>query len=53
MNENLTEQARRYNRELRDALQAIFSELNKGQTQKIFKNPTIAKLVEQYKVSHK
>lgn len=53
MNENLIGQARRYNRELRDALQEIFNELNKGQTQKILKNETIAKLVERYKVEHK
>ena len=53
MPNELTEMARAYNRELKQALQEIFTELNKGQTQKILKNPTIAKLVERYGVSHK
>ena len=50
---NLEELARQYNRELRDGLQVIFDELNKGQTQKILKNATVAKLVEKYRITHK
>ena len=53
MPNELAEMARQYNAELKQALQAIFTELNKGQTNKILKNPTIAKLVERYGVEHK
>ena len=49
----LEDMARQYNRELRDGLQVIFDELNKGQTQKILKNETVAKLVEKYHITHK
>ena len=50
---NLEELARQYNRELRDGLQTIFDELNKGQTQKVLKNEMVAKLVEKYHIEHK
>ena len=53
MPNELTEMARQYNRELKQALQEIFSELNKGQTKKLLNNETIAKLVEKYGVEHK
>lgn len=52
MNE-LTEKVLHYNRELRDCLQAIFDELNKGQTKKVLGNEMVAKLVEKYKITHK
>lgn len=42
-----------YNRELKDCLQAIFDELNQGQTKKVMKNEMISKLVEKYKITHK
>lgn len=50
---NLEEMARKYNRDLRDGLQEIFNELNKGQTQKVLKNEFVAMLVEKYKIQHK
>ena len=53
MQNDLTELARRYNNELKQALQAVFDELNKGQSKKLLQNPTIAKLVDKYKVEHK
>lgn len=53
MPNKLTELAVAYNRELKQALQEIFNELNKGQTNKLLKNETISKLVERYKVEHK
>ena len=49
----LEELARQYNRELRDGLQTIFDELNKGQTQKVLKNEMVARLVEKYHIEHK
>ena len=47
------EKARQYNRELKDGLQEIFNELNKGQTQKVLKNEMVARLVEKYRIEHK
>ena len=52
MNE-LTEKVLHYNRELRDCLQAIFNELNQGQTKKVMKNEMISRLVEKFKITHK
>lgn len=49
----LTEQAKQYNKRLKDALTLIFSELNKGQTQKLLKNKEIKQLVEFYEIDHK
>lgn len=53
MSETLADKARQYNNELKQALQAVFDELNKGQSKKLLQNPTIAKLVERYGVEHK
>lgn len=44
----LVEKAMVYNRELRDALQLIYDELNQGQRKKIMRNPTIKALYERY-----
>lgn len=44
----LVEKAVAYNRELRDALQLIYDELNQGQRKKIMRNPTIKALYERY-----
>lgn len=44
----LVEKAMAYNRELRDALQLIYDELNQGQRKKIMRNPTIKALYERY-----
>lgn len=50
---DMVEKAKQYNRELKDALTLIFSELNKGQTQKLLKNNAIKALVEKYNIDHK
>lgn len=44
----LHERAIKYNRELRDALQLIYDELNQGQRKKIMRNATIKALYERY-----
>lgn len=49
----LEDMARQYNRELRDGLQTIFDELNKGQTKQVLKNEMVARLVEKYHIEHK
>ena len=49
----LEDMVRQHNRELRDGLQTIFDELNKGQTQKVLKNEMVARLVEKYHIEHK
>ena len=49
----LEEKARQYNRELKDGLQTIFDELNKGQTMQVLKNAMVARLVEKYHITHK
>ena len=53
MSENLADKARQYNTELKQALQEIFSELNKGQTKKLLQNENVARLVEKYHIEHK
>lgn len=45
---NLIEKAKAYNRELKEALQLIYNELNQGQRKKIMRNPTIKALFERY-----
>lgn len=44
----LVEKAKAYNRELRDALQLIYDELNQGQRKKIMRNATIKALYVRY-----
>ena len=44
----LIEKAKAYNRELKEALQLIYDELNQGQRKKIMRNPTIKALYERY-----
>lgn len=44
----LVEKAKAYNRELEEALQLIYDELNQGQRKKIMRNPTIKALYERY-----
>lgn len=44
----LVEKAKAYNRELKEALQLIYDELNQGQRKKIMRNPTIKALYERY-----
>ena len=49
----LEDLARQYRKMVKDSLQLIFDELNKGQTQKLLKNEEIRKLVEQFDIEHK
>ncbi len=44
----LVEKAIAYNRELKEALQLIYDELNQGQRKKIMRNATIKALYERY-----
>lgn len=39
-----------YNTEVKDALQAVYSDLNQGQRKKLLKNPTIRSMFERYGV---
>ena len=39
-----------YNTEVKDALQAIYSDLNQGQRKKLLRNPTIRSMFERYGV---
>ena len=44
----LVEKAKAYNRELKEALQLIYNELNRGQRKKLLRNPAIKALYERY-----
>lgn len=44
----LVEKAKAYNRELKEALQLIYNELNQGQRKKLLRNPAIKALYERY-----
>lgn len=39
-----------YNTEVKDALQAVYSDLNQGQRKKLLRNPTIRSMFERYGV---
>lgn len=39
-----------YNKEVKDALQAVYSDLNQGQRKKLLRNPTIRSMFERYGV---
>lgn len=39
-----------YNTEVKNALQAVYSDLNQGQRKKLLRNPTIRALFERYGV---
>lgn len=39
-----------YNTEIKNALQAVYYELNQGQRKKLLRNPVIAKMFERYGV---
>ena len=39
-----------YNKEVKDALQAVYSDLNQGQRKKLLRNPTIRSMLERYGV---
>lgn len=44
----LVDKAKAYNRELKEALQLIYDELNPGQRKKLMRNPAIKALYERY-----
>lgn len=46
----LRERVIAYNTEVKDALQAVYSDLNQGQRKKLLKNPTIRSMFERYGV---
>ena len=46
----LKEKVIAYNTEIKDALQAVYAELNQGQRKKLLRNPVIAKMFERYGV---
>ena len=39
-----------YNKEVKDALQAVYSDLNQGQRKKLLRNPVIRSMFERYGV---
>ncbi len=46
----LRERVVAYNKEVKAALQAIYSDLNQGQQKKLLRNPTIRSMFERYGV---
>lgn len=46
----LREQVIAYNTEVKNALQAVYDDLNKGQREKLLCNPTIRAMFERYGV---
>ena len=47
---NLTEKVIAYNREVKDALQTVYNELNKGQRKKLLKSEVVKSMFERYGV---
>lgn len=47
----LKEQIISYNTEVKEALQAIYNDLNQGQRKKLLRNPTIRAMFERYGVA--
>lgn len=48
----LTERVAKVKSETHDALQTVVDELNKGQRQKIVKNPKVKALLDRYEVNY-
>ena len=46
----LREQVIAYNKEVKDALQAVYNDLNHGQRKKLLRNPAIRAMFERYGV---
>lgn len=46
----LRERVITYNTKVKDALQAVYSDLNQGQQKKLLRNPTIRSMLERYGV---
>lgn len=47
---DLRERVIKYNTEVKDALQAVYSDLNQGQRKKLLRNPSIRAMFERYGV---
>ena len=47
----LTEKALAYNREIKEALETVYSALNEGQKKQIRKNAQVRALFERYKIN--
>ena len=41
-----------YNRELKEALETVFNELNKGQQKKLLKSEKVKALFDRYKINY-
>ena len=46
----LRERVIAYNAEIKDALQAVYNDLNQGQRKKLLRNPVISEMFERYGV---
>lgn len=46
----LTERVLAYNREVKEALQTVYNELNHGQRKKLLKSPVVKAMFERYGV---
>lgn len=44
----LTEKVLTYNQEVKDALQTVYNELNKGQRKKLLKSPKVKAMFDRY-----
>lgn len=47
---DLKEQVIKYNTEIKDALQAVYNDLNQGQRKKLLRNPAIRAMFKRYGV---
>lgn len=52
MKQELKEKVLAYNREIKEALETMFNELNHGQQKKILKNEDVKALFDRYGVSY-
>ena len=48
----LTEMVLAYNKEIKEALETIFAELNHGQQQKLLKSDKVKALFDRYKIEY-
>lgn len=49
----LTDKVLAYNREVKEALQTVYDELNQGQRKKLLKSEVVKAMFEHYGVEHK
>lgn len=48
----LTDKVLAYNREVKEALQTVYDELNKGQRKKLLKSEVVKAMLDRYGVEH-